>query len=45
MCAVLCSVVKRISGEKQIEETSGDEAPTTCEKECIYFQHREAELQ
>jgi len=31
MCAVLCNVVERISDEKQIEETSGDEASVTCE--------------
>ena len=43
MCAVLCSVVERISEVKQIEETSGDEAlvtceaPVTCEKEAYLF--------
>jgi len=37
MCAVLCSVVERISEEKQIEETSGDEAPVTYEKEAYLF--------
>jgi len=44
MRAVLCSVVERISEEKQIEEISGDDAPVTCEKKRIYFQRRKAEL-
>ena len=40
MCAMLCSVVERISEEKQIEKTSRDEAPATCEKESNLFSTR-----
>ena len=35
-CVLCCSVVERISEEKQIEKTSREEAPATCDKRILF---------
>ena len=44
MCAVLCSVAKRLSEKKQMKRHLETKYPQHVKKKRIYFQHREAEL-